>query len=51
MSSSYLIQRFSQFSIVTNKSLKVIGKAQESPHLAYIPRYGPVLNSLKFLSI
>ena len=43
MSSSYSMQRFSQFSIVTNKSSKVIGKSQEAPHLAYIPRYGPIL--------
>ena len=51
MSSSYLIQRFCQFSIVTNKFWKVIGKSKETPLLAYIPRYGPIFNSLKFDSL
>ena len=51
MSSSYLIQRFSKLSVMTNKSSKVIGKSQETPHLTYSPRYRPILNSLKFLSI
>ena len=51
MYSSYLIQRFSQLSTVTNKSSKIIGKSQETPHLAFIPRNGPIFNSLKFLSI